>query len=135
MKSLLIHALIVLVPTMVRVSKVLECSLVAAFLAILDRDVKQRSMHVIPTPVTMVPLAIVFLIAMPVLVQLDLLAVTALSELITVLTSLVQMVVLVTTVWLEHLVTASQDSPGNIVRSILMNVCQVHAIMEVSVWT
>lgn len=40
MKSLLIHAPIVLVSTMVLVSKVLECSLVAAFLAILDRDVK-----------------------------------------------------------------------------------------------
>ena len=135
MKSLLIHALIVLVPTMVRVSKVLECSLVAAFLAILDRDVKQSSMHVTLTPVTMVPLAIVFLVAMPVLVRLDLLAVTALSELIIVLTSLVQMVVLVTTVWLEHLVTACQDSPGNTVRSILTNVCQVHAIMEVAAWT
>lgn len=54
----------------------------------------------------MVPLAIVVLVAMPVLVQLDLLVVTALSELIIVPTSLVQTVVLVTMVWLEHLVTA-----------------------------
>ena len=58
------------------------------------------------TPVTMVPLAIVVLVAMPALVQLDLLVVTALSELIIVPTSLVQTVVLVTMVWLEHLVTA-----------------------------
>lgn len=45
------------------------------------------------------------------------------------------MVVLVTTVWLEHPVTAYQDSLGNAVRSILTNVCQVHAIMEVGAWT
>ena len=44
------------------------------------------------------------------------------------------MVVLVTTVWLEHPVTAYQDLLGNTVRSILMNVCQVHATMEVAVW-
>ena len=78
MKSLLIHAPIVLVSTMVLVSKVLECSLVAAFLAFLDRGVKQRSTHVTPTPVTMVPLVTVIMIAMPVLVQLDLLAKTVL---------------------------------------------------------
>ena len=40
MKSLLIHVPIVLASTMVHVAKVRECSLVAAFLAILDRDVK-----------------------------------------------------------------------------------------------
>lgn len=78
MRSLLIHAPIVHVRTMVRVSKVLECSLVAAFLAFLDRDVKQRSTLVTPTPVTMVQLATVVLVAMPVLVRLGLLAVTAL---------------------------------------------------------
>lgn len=87
------------------------------------------------TPVTMVPLAVVVLVVMPVLVQLDLLVATALSELIIVPTSLVQMVVLVTMVWLEHLVTAFQDSLGNTARSILTNVCQVHAVMEVAVWT
>lgn len=78
MKSLSIHAPVVLVPTMVHVSKVLECSLVAAFLAFLDRDVKLRSMLVTPTPVTMVRLATVILVAMPVLVQLGSLAVTVL---------------------------------------------------------
>ena len=83
----------------------------------------------------MVPLAIVVLVAMPVLVRLDLLAVTALSELIIVPTSLVKMVVLVTTVWSEHFATANQGSLGNTVRSILTNVCQVHAVMEVAVWT
>ena len=38
-------------------------------------------------------------------------------------------------VWLEHPVTVYQDSLGNTVRSILTNVCQVHAIMEVAAWT
>ena len=78
MKFLFIHAPIVLVPIMVLVSKVLECLLVAVFLAFLDRNVKLRSTLVTPTPVTMVRLATVILVAMPVLVQLGLLAVTAL---------------------------------------------------------
>lgn len=78
MKSLLIHVPIVLVPIMVRVSKALECLLVAVFLDFLDRSVKLRSTHVTPTPVTMVQLATVVLVAMPVLVQLGSLAVTAL---------------------------------------------------------
>jgi len=77
-KFLLIHAPIVPVSTMVRVSKVLECSLVPASLAFLGKDVKQRSTLVTPTPVTMVQLAKVVLVAMPVLVRLGLLAVTAL---------------------------------------------------------
>ena len=78
MKFLLIHAPTVHVSTMVRVSKVLECLLVPALLAFLGRDVKQRSMLVTPTPVTMVRLATVVLVAMPVLVRLGLLAVTVL---------------------------------------------------------
>lgn len=78
MKSLLIHVRIVLVPIMVRVSKVQECLLVAVFLDFLDRSVKLRSTHVTPTPVTTVQLARVVLVAMPVLVQLGSLVVTAL---------------------------------------------------------
>lgn len=70
MKSPSILAPIVLVPTMVHVSKVLECSPAAAFLAFLDRDVKLRSMHATPTPATMVQLATAFLVVMAVLVQL-----------------------------------------------------------------
>ena len=78
MKCQSIHAPTVLVPTMVHVSKVLECSPAAVFLAFLDRDVKLRSIHVTLTPVTMVQLATVVLVAMPVVVQLGLLAVTVL---------------------------------------------------------
>lgn len=44
------------------------------------------------------------------------------------------MVVLVTMVWLEHLVTVYQDLLGNNVRSILTNACQDHATMEVAAW-
>lgn len=74
MNSQSTHAPTVLVPTMVHVSKVLECSPVAAFLVFLDRDVKLRSTHVTPTPATMVQLATALLVVMAVLVQLGLLA-------------------------------------------------------------
>lgn len=45
------------------------------------------------------------------------------------------MVVLVTMVWSEHPATACQDLLDNTVRSILMNVSLVHAVMEVAAWT
>ena len=45
------------------------------------------------------------------------------------------MVVRVTMVWLEHPVTAYEDSLDSTVRSISTNVCQAHAVMEVAAWT
>lgn len=38
-------------------------------------------------------------------------------------------------VWSEHPATACQGLLDNTVRSILMNVCPVPAVMEVAVWT
>lgn len=78
MNSPSIRAPIILVSTMVPVSKEPECSPAAAFLAFLDRNAKLRSMRVTPTPATMVQHATVLLLVMPVLVQLALPALTAL---------------------------------------------------------
>lgn len=90
-----IGAAVVHVSTMEPVFSILAHSLVTAFLVSLDRNVKQRLMHVTPTPATMVQLVAASLLIMSAHALVDSLAGTAPQGLTTVTTLHVIMAVLV----------------------------------------
>ena len=129
-------AQVILVSTMELVFRVLVHSPVAALLALLDRNVKQRLMHATQTLAIMEQhVTAQTLPVIHALVLLDSLVKTAPQGLTTVITSPVIMVVHVLMAYSVHPVFVCQDSVGYTVRSILMSVCLVLVLMVVGAQT